>query len=208
MTTPTFLWPLPGEYEVSSTFDDRRLYGPHNAVDVRAGLGTPYLALASGGVAFAGRAGSCGLTVWLDLAEGWRTHVCHLSEIFVTAGQRPKQGQVIGKVGATGQADGPHAHINLFAPTALPGSRYVAWVNKYAVDPLLYLTKEDHMAPPLRLVQGPNDVHAWITDGVGKIGIGSGKVKLDYVNLGLVDDHTYPVSQEFLDALIDVHKPR
>ena len=147
MTTdpPAFTWPLPGHYEVSSGFDDPRWYGPHNAIDVPAPSGTPYRALAAGRVAFAGRFGSCGLTVQIDHANGWRSHVCHLSALHVTTGHNVAQGQFIGDVGSTGDSTGPHAHTNLFAPTPVPGSRYVPWVTKFAVDPLIYLTKEDEM---------------------------------------------------------------
>jgi len=207
MTAPIFTWPLPGHYEVSSGFNDVRLYGPHNAIDVPAPSGTPYRAIAPGRVAFAGGFGSCGLTVQIDHVNRWRSHVCHLGTLQASAGQQVPAGAIIGYVGSTGDSTGPHAHINLFAPTALPGSRYVAWVNKWAVDPLLYLTKEDDMKPPLRLVRGPSRTEPeWATDGIGKIGIGT-QVRLDYVNLGLAEDHTYPVSQEFIDSLIDVHKP-
>jgi len=141
-----FLWPVPGHYAVSSGFNDVRGYGPHSAIDIPAPTGTPIVSVAAGRVAFAGRAGDCGLAVFSDHAGGWRSHYCHLSQLFVLAGEPVVLGQRIGDVGVSGVADGPHLHINLFASTALPGSRYVAWVNKYAVDPLLYLVKEDDMA--------------------------------------------------------------
>ena len=146
MTTPTFLWPVPGHYTLSGRFNDSRSYGYHNAIDIPAPTGDAADAVAAGRAAFAGRAGDCGLAVFIDHAGGWRSHYCHLSQLRVLAGEAVAQGQRIGDVGVSGVADGPHLHINLIAPTALPGSRYVAWVNKYAVDPLLYLLKEDDMA--------------------------------------------------------------
>jgi len=144
---PAFAWPLPGHTAISGRFSDPRSYGPHNAIDVPAPSGTPYRALAAGRVAFAGRFGSCGLTVQVDHANGWRSHVCHLSAFHVTAGHNVAQGQFIGDVGSTGDSTGPHAHINLFAPTERPGSRYVPWVGKWAVDPLQYIDPSNTPQP-------------------------------------------------------------
>ena len=137
---PPFIWPVPGHTRISSGFDARRSYGPHNGIDIPAPLGTPYLAIAAGRVLRAGRFGTCGLTVQLALANGWRTHVCHLSAINVKAGYYVEPGTVLGHVGSTGDSTGPHAHINLFAPTKRPGSRWVGWVKAWAVDPRAYLS--------------------------------------------------------------------
>ena len=138
---PAFTWPLPGYTRVSpgGGFNARRGYGPHNAIDVPAPLGTPYLAIAAGLVLRAGRFGSCGLTVQLALANGWRTHVCHLSAVKVRRGQRVRAGQVIGHVGSTGDSTGNHAHINLFSPDKRPRSRWVGWVKAFAVNPSAYI---------------------------------------------------------------------
>ena len=169
MTTPTFLWPVPGHYTLSGRFNDVRGYGLHSAIDIRASIGDPIVSVAAGRVAFAGRAGDCGLAVFIDHAGGWRSHYCHLSQLRVLAGEAVAQGQRIGDVGVSGVADGPHLHINLFAPTALPGSRYVAWVNKYAVDPLPYLHKEVPHDMVIILVC-PGTKARWVlVDGVWKV---------------------------------------
>ena len=60
------------------------------------------------------------------------------------------------------------------------------------------------MTPPLRFVQAGTGL-VWVTDGIGKVGIGHQNVRTDIVNLGLAEDRTFPVSQEFVDSLVDVH---
>ena len=159
MTTdpPAFIWPLPGHTRITGGFNARRSYGPHNAIDVPAPLGTPYLAIAAGRVLRAGRFGDCGITVQLALANGWRTHVCHLSAVKVRKGHRVRAGQVIGHVGSTGDSTGPHAHINLFAPAPRPGTRWVGWVKAWAVNPSSYISTT--ATPPTRhytVVSGDN----------------------------------------------------
>jgi len=151
---PAFLWPVPGRYGVSSGFLDQRGYGQHNAIDIPAPIGSPVLAAAHGRVAFTGAAGDCGLAVFIDHYDGWRSHYCHHNFLRVATGQAVAQGQRIGDVGATGAASGPHLHFNLFAlaPPNVGPWAYVAWVGKYAVDPLRYLTKEDPM-PDLAAVE-------------------------------------------------------
>lgn len=142
MITPTFLWPVPVYYAVSSGFNAARDYGYHNAIDIPAPISTPIVAVAAGRVAFAGTAGDCGMAVFIDHDGGWRSHYCHLNMWRVTAGQLVFQGQHIGDVGVSGAVLGAHLHLNLFSPTALPGSRYVAWVGKWAVDPVQYLRQQ------------------------------------------------------------------
>lgn len=145
--TPTFVWPTDSRV-VSSGFTDPRSYGQHNAIDIVAPLGAPVRAIAAGRIIFAGSAGSCGLGVFVDHAEGWRSHYCHLDTIRVAVGDQVDQGQRIGDIGSTGVSTGPHLHLNLFSPTkpATGLSAWVAWVGKWAVDPLDYLTEEGDMA--------------------------------------------------------------
>ncbi len=90
---------------------------PHFGVDIAVPTGTPVRATADGAVTLAhdGMLLS-GKTLIVDHGFGLNSVYYHLSEITVPLGARVKQGQVIGKVGATGRATGPHLHwgMNLF----------------------------------------------------------------------------------------------
>lgn len=80
----------------------------HAGVDYRAPVGAPVVAVASGVVLRAGMAGDAGRMVHLRHANGYETEYLHLSAIDVRVGQHVQQGDIIGKVGATGLATGPH----------------------------------------------------------------------------------------------------
>jgi murein DD-endopeptidase MepM/ murein hydrolase activator NlpD len=108
--------PVPGN--VSSNFGLRvhPILGytrMHKGVDFRAGYGTPILAATDGKVILAGRAGGYGNQVRLAHAGGLVTSYSHMSRIVAQPGATVRQGQVIGYVGATGLATGPHLHYEL-----------------------------------------------------------------------------------------------
>jgi murein DD-endopeptidase MepM/ murein hydrolase activator NlpD len=81
---------------------------PHRAIDYGAPTGTPVRAVADGVVVVAGWAGGNGISVTLRHARGYETMYNHLSAALVRRGQRVRQRDVIGRVGATGLATGPH----------------------------------------------------------------------------------------------------
>lgn len=83
---------------------------PHWGVDYGAPTGTPVKATASGEVTFAGRKGGAGNMIELRHAAGYRTAYLHLSRFAkgVRRGLQVVQGDVIGFVGSTGLATGPH----------------------------------------------------------------------------------------------------
>ena len=81
---------------------------PHLAIDYGAPTGTPVRAVADGTVAAAGWSGGNGISVTLRHARGYETMYNHLSAAVVRPGQRVRQRDVIGRVGATGLATGPH----------------------------------------------------------------------------------------------------
>lgn len=87
----------------------------HRGVDFAAPAGTPVFAAGDGAVLFAGWRGDYGRTVVLRHAGGIDTLYAHLSAIppAVRPGARVRQGQVIGRVGATGLATGPHLHYEV-----------------------------------------------------------------------------------------------
>ena len=83
----------------------------HKGVDSAAGTGTPIMAAGDARVAFAGWKGGYGRAVILDHGRGYTTLYGHMSRFGkVKAGQRVSQGTVIGYVGSSGLATGPHLH--------------------------------------------------------------------------------------------------
>ncbi len=85
-----------------------KILRPHLGVDYAAPVGTPVVAVGSGMVEFAGNSGASGRMVKLRHAGSYETCYLHLSRIAVRSGSRVAQGDVIGYVGATGLATGPH----------------------------------------------------------------------------------------------------
>jgi murein DD-endopeptidase MepM/ murein hydrolase activator NlpD len=80
----------------------------HLGVDYRAPVGAPVVAVAGGLVVQAGVNGGAGRMVHLRHANGFETEYLHLSSVAVRPGVRVAQGDLIGRVGATGLATGPH----------------------------------------------------------------------------------------------------
>lgn len=87
----------------------------HIGVDMSAATGTPIHAVADATVAFAGRRGAFGNLVILDHGGGYQTYYAHLSAFAedLTAGRVVSRGRVVGLVGATGRATGPHLHFEV-----------------------------------------------------------------------------------------------
>jgi murein DD-endopeptidase MepM/ murein hydrolase activator NlpD len=107
---------------------DRRF---HSGTDIGAPLGTPVLAAYAGKVAIADFLGGYGLAIALEHKNATQeTFYAHLSEILVKPGQWVKQGELIGRVGSTGNSTGPHLHFELRQQTS------EGWV---AVDPGMQL---------------------------------------------------------------------
>jgi len=83
----------------------------HKGVDYAAGTGTPIMAAGDARVQFAGRQNGYGNVVILDHGRGYTTLYGHMSRFGkIRTGQRIAQGTVIGYVGSTGLATGPHLH--------------------------------------------------------------------------------------------------
>jgi murein DD-endopeptidase MepM/ murein hydrolase activator NlpD len=95
-------------------------------VDFGAGYGEPIRAAADGTVVEAGWLGGYGNATVIDHGKGMATLYGHQSKILVSQGQSVKRGQVIGLVGATGFATGPHLHFEVR-------------IDGTPVDPLPYL---------------------------------------------------------------------
>lgn len=85
-----------------------RIFRPHLGVDYGAPMGSPVVAVANGVVVSAGFSGEGGRVVHLRHASGYETYYMHLSTITVRVGAHVSQWQLIGKVGMSGLATGPH----------------------------------------------------------------------------------------------------
>jgi biotin carboxyl carrier protein len=128
-----FTWPVQGR--ISGRFGNARVYNGqpspagHSGMDIAVPTGTPVKAPAAGIVTFAAPdLYLTGGTVLLDHGYGVSSNFLHLSRIDVKVGERIAQGQVIGAVGATGRATGPHLHWGM------------SWFDT-RIDPLLVLDR-------------------------------------------------------------------
>jgi len=101
---------------ISSNFNPRRLHPiyktarPHRGTDYAASRGTPVYAAGDGRVSKAGYSKANGNYVFIQHGEQYVTKYLHLHKRKVKQGQRVSQSQVIGTVGSTGAATGPHLH--------------------------------------------------------------------------------------------------
>ncbi len=112
-----FMFPLAIPSTISSVFGWRVHpisgdYRFHAGTDLGAPTGTPVLAAVAGQVITADFMGGYGLTIVVQHQDGKDLSLYgHLSEIFVRPGDRVEQGNVIGRVGSTGNSTGPHLHF-------------------------------------------------------------------------------------------------
>lgn len=106
--------PVPGC--VLSPFGVKRLHNGkptgeiHSGIDQRSPAGRPVHAVAGGIVKIAEPFAVLGGTVAIDHGQGLETMYLHMSKLLVEPGAHVKKGEVIGYVGATGRANGPHLH--------------------------------------------------------------------------------------------------
>jgi murein DD-endopeptidase MepM/ murein hydrolase activator NlpD len=109
------------QIRISSAFGNERMHPilervlPHTGVDLAAPSGEPVRATADGIVGEAGNRGGYGLLVELQHPSGFSTRYAHLSRISgsVRPGTSVRQGDVLGYVGMTGRATGPHLHYEV-----------------------------------------------------------------------------------------------
>ena len=111
-----FLWPTTGR--ISTLFGAQRIYkngeagAYHSGLDIARATGTPVLAPADGVVILAADKPFTleGNLLMIDHGMGLSTAFLHLSRIDVPVGARVRRGDVVGAVGASGRATGPHLH--------------------------------------------------------------------------------------------------
>ena len=134
----SIIWPTYGT--ISSLYGYRvnpisKEYALHKGVDIAAPTGTPIFASEDGVVEFVGENNGYGLMIQIDSNSNTFIYG-HLSQINVYKGQYVKKGQLIGRVGSTGDSTGPHLHFEvrredkLYDPLVLLPSRN----NIYVLD--------------------------------------------------------------------------
>ena len=114
-------FPLPEKYKEKITWGyNKTALHPiskkettHLGIDVAAPAGTPVYAMGDGVVNKAVEEKGWGKMIVLDHGNGFVTFYGHLDEIHVAAGAKVYRGEVIGKVGNTGQSTGPHLHFEV-----------------------------------------------------------------------------------------------
>jgi hypothetical protein len=148
-----FIWPVTPN--ISQGFGENpdyyRQFGQvgHNGIDIAAPNGTPVYASADGVINYEGQgvnnglmgspAGICIIIDHGDVMTGY----AHLSNTVINSGQQVKQGELIGHVGATGAATGPHLHFEFLAKPVQTNNGYYGRVNpaqfNVGVEPQLTL---------------------------------------------------------------------
>lgn len=124
-----------GSYTLTSTFGQAgdMWSANHTGQDFAAPTGTPVKAVHGGTITQAGWAGSYGYRIILTLPDGTEVWYCHLSSMTQTSGQ-VGTGDVIGRVGATGNVTGPHLHLEVRPGGGAPIDP-MAWLREHGLQP-------------------------------------------------------------------------
>jgi len=112
--TRSFIWPLNGL--ITSQFGMRTLGGRrdyHTGIDIDGNTGDSIRAVESGKVSFSGYINGYGNTIIIEHAGGYSTVYAHNSSNLVREGQRVNKGDIIARVGATGNSTGSHLHFEI-----------------------------------------------------------------------------------------------
>ncbi|GAB7032591.1 M23 family metallopeptidase [Streptomyces sp. NPDC021749] len=129
----SFITPV-SSYTLTAGFGQAgdRWVADHTGQDFAAPTGTPVKAVHSGTITQAGWAGSYGYRIVLTLDDGTELWFCHLSSMVKTSG-KVNTGDVIGRVGATGNVTGPHLHLEV-RPGAGDPIDPMPWLRDHGVD--------------------------------------------------------------------------
>ncbi|WP_244610259.1 peptidoglycan DD-metalloendopeptidase family protein [Bathymodiolus heckerae thiotrophic gill symbiont] len=128
------LFSRPVDGITTSPFGLKRFYNgqarrPHTGLDYAGGIGTLIKAPADGKVILIGEYFFNGKAIFLDHGQGLISVYIHLNKHLVKQGQSVKQGEVIGKIGQSGRATGPHLHWGVY-------------LNRTAINPNLFLDEQ------------------------------------------------------------------
>lgn len=154
-------------FRISSNFNPNRRHPilntirAHKGTDYAAPRGTPIRATSDGRVTRASRYGSFGNLVILQHAGGFETKYAHLSRFAngISRGDRIRQGEVIGYVGATGGATGPHLHYEFLVNGVHQNPRTILdrLPKAVSIDPEEMDRFREQTAPMLRQFEELND---------------------------------------------------
>ena len=124
-------WPLAGNWDISQFF-----WAGHHAIDIATSYGSPVYAAIGGTVVYSGWRSYTGggNVIWVETGPKLYTTYNHLSAWSVKPGQVIRSGQVIGRVGTSGVATGPHVHFEVWL-----GYPWALGNNSDAVNPCRYL---------------------------------------------------------------------
>ena len=129
------IFPLNSEYELIKEFGKVYQYNEetkeneqfnHTGTDYKTDEGSEILAAKSGDIVYSAYKGSYGYLVVIDHGNGMQTYYAHCSELLKKQGEKVNAGDVIAKVGSTGNSTGPHLHFEVR-------------INGVAVNPKSYL---------------------------------------------------------------------
>lgn len=126
---------LPTTGPISSPFGLKRFFNeqarrPHSGIDIAAPRGTDIIAPMDGEIVLTGNFFFNGNSIFIDHGQGLVTMYCHMDKLESQQGQSVKAGDVIGKVGSTGRATGPHLH-------------WTVSLNNTRIEPLLFIDKSN-----------------------------------------------------------------
>ncbi|MFF0164132.1 M23 family metallopeptidase [Streptomyces sp. NPDC005263] len=131
-TLPTSSYTLTGTFGQAGSLWSS---GYHTGLDFAAPTGTLIKAVHSGTITEAGWAGSYGYRTILTLDDGTELWFCHQSSISVSVGQKVSTGDVIGRVGATGNVTGAHLHLEVHPGGASTGIDPMSWLRSKGLNP-------------------------------------------------------------------------
>lgn len=116
------IFPLNSEYELVKEFGNIQTHNEeakenetyiHTGTDYKVDSGADILATKSGEIIYSGYKGSYGNLVIIDHGDGMETYYAHCSELLKNQGEKVNAGDVIAKIGSTGNSTGPHLHFEI-----------------------------------------------------------------------------------------------
>jgi len=129
---PYRVFKQPAQGPISSPFGLKRFFNdqarrPHSGIDIAAPRGSDIIAPADGKIILTGHFFFNGNSIFIDHGQGLITMYCHMDSLERKQGDKVIAGEVIGTIGSTGRATGPHLH-------------WTVSLNNSRVEPLLFLT--------------------------------------------------------------------